>query len=120
MEIRKEALHQVVRLGGLNLLDRLIETALANLRQRLDDLHAAAGAGDWELANRAAHSLKGSSGYLGLVELEALAAEAELKAFQQSADWPQTVARIPTGYVDRARSALVVARAEVASEAPAS
>jgi HPt (histidine-containing phosphotransfer) domain-containing protein len=119
MEIRKEALHQVVRLGGLNLLDRLIETALANLRQRLDELHAAAGAGDWERANRAAHSLKGSCGYLGLVELEALAAAAELHASQRATDWPQTVARIPAGYIDRARSALAVARAEVASEVPA-
>jgi HPt (histidine-containing phosphotransfer) domain-containing protein len=120
MEIRKEALHQVVRLGGLNLLDRLIETALANLRQRLADLHAAAGTGDWEQANRAAHSLKGSCGYLGLVELETLAGDAELKAFQQAADWPQAVARIPTGYADQARAALEVARAEVASEVPAS
>lgn len=74
-----EALDRVLRLGGMDLLERLVAVAGDNVRSRIDELDAALSAipPDLKLAQRACHSMKSSAAYLGLVEMREVAESME-------------------------------------------
>lgn len=91
------ALDAVLRVGGVALLERLVEVAEGNVRQRLDQVDAALGAvpPDHEGAERAAHSVKSSAAYVGAEALRAHAAAMETDAREGRVD----------GLADRVREA---------------
>jgi HPt (histidine-containing phosphotransfer) domain-containing protein len=66
--------------GDAGLARELAEVFLAEVPVQLSALAAAAGAGDPERVRRAAHTLKGSAGALGLTELARQAQAIELQA----------------------------------------
>ena len=91
-EIDPQALTKVLRLGGPQLLARLVETALGNLHTRRGELAAALAAAEATAAERAAHSIKSSARNLGAEGLAALAERAETLARDAAGDasaaWP--------------------------------
>src|SRR5262245_16353530 len=113
--VRAAALERVFRLGGLALVDRLIETGLHNLDQRLRELQSATAAGDRERAHRAAHSVRGSSLYLGLEELAARADAVETAAARGEPGWPEAAAALEPTLLEAVRGALLAARDELAA-----
>lgn len=66
--------------GEPDLLSELVTLFLRDTPERLDALHRALEAGDFETASRAAHSLKGSASNLGAGGLQSMAAIAEMSA----------------------------------------
>jgi two-component system sensor histidine kinase/response regulator len=76
----------IARVGGsVGSYQRVLRKFSDNQASSIEQLRAAAEAGDQELAVRTAHSLKGAAGALGITEVQGLAAELELalgKSFQ--------------------------------------
>ncbi|HLU39776.1 MAG TPA: Hpt domain-containing protein [Planctomycetota bacterium] len=58
--------------GDPELLVDLIEMYLADSPGKIEAITRGTSAGDWEAVERAAHSLKGSAGNLGAVEVQSL------------------------------------------------
>ncbi len=71
------ALERVGRIGGPDLVRRLVATFLAHAPTRLAAARAGAGADDLEAVGRAAHALRGSAGNLGAIALMDAAARLE-------------------------------------------
>lgn len=88
VEIDPEALDAVLRIGGVELLERLVTVSAANVADRLEQLRAAVADAppDRSAAERAAHSLKSSAAYLGLRALRAHAEALERDARDGSLD----------------------------------
>ena len=90
-----DAITRVRRLGGDELLHRLIALYLENTRQRLGDLRTCVGTTDLPGIARAAHSIRGSAGNLGALAVMRTAAEVESAALAARApDLPRLVAEL--------------------------
>ncbi|MCX6547015.1 MAG: Hpt domain-containing protein [Holophagaceae bacterium] len=72
-------LHNLVELddGGYGLLAEMVDIFRDDTPHRIQDILAAAAAGDIEALSRAAHALKGGAGALGARALRFLAADLE-------------------------------------------
>jgi len=77
-------LRRLTEAGGPDMVDEVIALFLQDAPVQLSAMRAALGAGDAAGLRHAAHSLKGSSGYLGARRLMALCAEVEQSARQGS------------------------------------
>lgn len=88
IELDPAAVDRVLHLGGKDLLLRLVSTARENMRGRLDEIEAAAAEEppDFVRIERAAHSLKSSSAYVGAEELRALALSMEVLAARHAGE----------------------------------
>ena len=77
-----QAIAAVLRVGGVALLERLVDVAEGNLRNRFSELEEALAAtpSDRAAAERAAHSAKSSAAYLGAEALRRHAEEMECDA----------------------------------------
>jgi len=75
-----EALNRLRRVGGPDLIRKLIQLFLANLPLRVEVALAGLRGGNWAEVERAGHSLKSSAAYLGLREISERAAMLELLA----------------------------------------
>lgn len=78
--VEPQALQRLVRLGGFELLDRMMALFEEVGSGRTAAARDAVAAGDLETAGRAAHSVKSSAGNLGLLRLHRLAQELERRA----------------------------------------
>ncbi|MGQ0573202.1 MAG: response regulator [Pseudonocardia sp.] len=79
-------------------VDELVDAFLADAPQLLDDLDAAAAAGDTAALRRAAHSLKSTAATMGAGELAAAAREIEVAAVAGTVADARTVAAVRTAY----------------------
>lgn len=70
-------LDQLSEWGGAELKEKMIDLFFENAPVRLNSIREGLDVGDSELAERAAHSLKSSSGNLGAQTLQALAGRVE-------------------------------------------
>lgn len=99
------ALDRLVKLGGLRLLDQMIELIQEVAPERIAAARNALAAGDRERARRAAHSLKSSAGNLGLVRLRALAEEVETAAAaDEQQELSSIAAELPQVYQESLRA----------------
>ena len=90
-----DAITRVRRVGGDELLHRLIGLYVETTRQRLGDLQACVGASELPGIARAAHSIRGSAGNLGALSVMQTAAEVESAALAARApDLPRLVAAL--------------------------
>jgi len=81
--------------GDTEFAQMLIDTFLDEVRVQLEELRAAAGAGDLEVVHRTAHTLKSNAATFGASELSELCAELERGARERSlSDAPSVVAAI--------------------------
>ncbi|HVR85908.1 MAG TPA: Hpt domain-containing protein [Planctomycetota bacterium] len=74
------ALRRLLGAGGSPLVDQMVLLFLRHTPDRLSLLRTGTETGDWASAERAAHSMKSTAAYLGLLELRARAEEAEVLA----------------------------------------
>lgn len=88
MSLEQDAIDSVVHVGGVALLERLVEVAEGNVRDRLQQLEQALASEPPDLAaiERAAHSMKSSAAYLGIGPLRQHAAEMETDAHEGHID----------------------------------
>lgn len=73
-------LSQIERLGewgGVPLQRKMLDLFLSGAPERIDQIREGLGSGDWEGAERAAHTLKSSAGNVGAQRLQMRAQEAE-------------------------------------------
>ena len=77
-----EALGRLRKIGGADLVKKMIALFLENLPVRVQVAFAGVRGGDWAEVERAGHSLKSSAAYLGLRELSERAAALESLAAQ--------------------------------------
>lgn len=75
--IDQAALDRLYEWGGTELRSKMIELFFENGQERMDGLRDGLEAGDLELAERSAHSLKSSAANLGALKVRALASEIE-------------------------------------------
>lgn len=80
--VDSKAIDAVLRIGGVALLERLVEVAEGNVRERFRQLEVALGSTppDPAAAERAAHSVKSSAAYLGAEALRRHAEDMERDA----------------------------------------
>ena len=80
--IDPRAIDSVLRIGGNALLERLVDVAEGNVRERLRQIEAALAAAppDTVAVERSAHSIKSSAAYLGAEALRRHAEQMELDA----------------------------------------
>jgi len=81
-----DSIRAVEAQGATGLLDRLVETYLREAPRLLDLLRNGLDAHDPDSANRAAHSLKSSSAYLGATHMAALCVKMETLAKEKVLD----------------------------------
>ncbi len=74
------ALTRLEKLGGEQLLNKMIDIFLERSPQRLDDACLGGRVGDLESISRAVHSLKSSAGNVGATEVRDLAQRIETMA----------------------------------------
>lgn len=86
------AVDRLRRIGGADLVRRMIELYLASAPERVDALTQAAAADDVPRVERAAHMMKSSAGNLGAVRLQRTAEALEVVAAE---------GRIDAGLVER-------------------
>ena len=79
-----QALERISRLGGEELVGRMIAAFMENATKRVGDARQALGSGDRDGLGRAAHSLKSSAANVGAERLRALAREIEEGASGES------------------------------------
>lgn len=75
-----DALQSLHKAGGRVLIEKMIGLFLENTPLRLETLQTGIRAGDWEVVERTAHSMKSSAATLGLTLLRAVAAQTEALA----------------------------------------
>ncbi|MFN8651640.1 MAG: ATP-binding protein [Gemmatimonadales bacterium] len=81
---------------GLTLVHRLVDLFTADAERQLGDMRAASARGDWALLGRRAHTLKGSSGTLGLAGLAAALGMVEVAVREADHDAARAAAeRLP-------------------------
>lgn len=78
--LRLEAIERLRRMGGAQLVRRLIEMFLANGPDRIRILLEAVAAGDAAGVERSAHTMKSSAGNVGAVRLQEAAEQLESAA----------------------------------------
>ena len=71
------ALANISRVGGEDLVQRLIALFFENAPTRLNDARVGVRCGDLEAVKRAVHSLKSTAGQLGAVSLQIIAGDIE-------------------------------------------
>ncbi|NLG60901.1 MAG: hypothetical protein GX539_01555 [Candidatus Cloacimonetes bacterium] len=98
------ALERVQRIGGLQLVQRMIRAFLEHVPARVDALLASASALD---AARAAHAIKSSAGNLGLERLRLIVREIEARAELGDETWSELRMYV-AGEIDAARPVLEV------------
>lgn len=74
------ALHTLQRVGGLLLIQKIIQLFLEHQPKRIAAALEGGGRGDWKAVEAAAHSMKSSAANLGLSGLQERAARLELLA----------------------------------------
>lgn len=74
------AFARLQRVGGRELIGKMIDLFLQNTPLRLEALQTGVQAGDWEVVERTAHSMKSSAAHLGLTLLGTGAAQTEVLA----------------------------------------
>lgn len=79
-------LARLTRLGGTELVDRMIDLFMENAPERVARVERGAASGDVGAVERAAHSLKSMAANVGAMQLSALADALELAAAQQAPD----------------------------------
>ena len=107
-----KALARLEKIGGENLVRKMIAAFRSNSAQRLAAARQALAAGDLAALERAAHSLKSSAGNIGAVELVRLAAQIE-----DSADTGEGIDRLPE-YLEAASERLAAIGARLDNELP--
>jgi HPt (histidine-containing phosphotransfer) domain-containing protein len=95
------ALERLRRLGGPDLVRRLVELYLANGPERMRSLSDGAAEGDADRVERGAHTMKSSAGNLGAVRLQRTAEALEASAAEGTID-SQLVARLVREYDESA------------------
>jgi HPt (histidine-containing phosphotransfer) domain-containing protein len=101
-----EGLRALEMSGSPGLLGRFIGMYVANARDLLETLHAAAAQTDVKSLHMAAHSLKSTSATLGATRLSGLCKELELQARRGSVDNPGALVEAIAGEYERTRRAL--------------
>jgi HPt (histidine-containing phosphotransfer) domain-containing protein len=82
----RSALERLRRMGGADLVRRMVELYLANAPERMRTLSDAAAAEDAAGVERAAHMMKSSAGNLGAVRLQRTAEALEAVAADGNVD----------------------------------
>jgi len=77
VDVDSAALQRLLRVGGRDLLEKMVALFLHNTPQRLSLIRTGTEGRDWASVERAAHSMKSSAAYLGLRDLRARAEAAE-------------------------------------------
>lgn len=78
--VDRSAIQRLGRIGGQDLVRRMLELYLANGAERVHTLSGCAGEGDVQGVERAAHTMKSSAGNVGAVRLQRLAERVEAAA----------------------------------------
>jgi HPt (histidine-containing phosphotransfer) domain-containing protein len=86
LETNPVAIQRLLEAGGPDLLKQMVGLFLENTPLRIAAAVAGEKAGDWTAVERAAHSMKSSSSYLGLPGLAELAARIEELAMERRGD----------------------------------
>ena len=80
------ALERLHKLGGTELVQRMVEIFLENVPKRMADARDGFEAGDLEAVERGVHSMKSSAGNVGATTLMQLAETAEDLAEKRTSD----------------------------------
>lgn len=112
MVLKQESIDQILKLGGANLLGKMIDAFIRSSPERVDSAVQAMPQDDLESVGRAAHSLKSSAANFGATLLVELVSELETVARQGNADRSAIlVAELPSLY-EQTVEALVALRQE--------
>ena len=104
--IDPDAIARLQEWGGPELVGKMIQLFLENAPERLDLIRTGLETGDFDVAERGAHSLKSSSGNVGARELHLAAAEMEdLASRQEEEEMRDLLPRLEEVY-ERSLSAL--------------
>lgn len=98
----RSALERVQRIGGVQLVHRMIRAFLEHVPARVEALQ---GIDDADAAGRTAHAIKSSAGNLGLDRLRLVAQEIEMRVDLGDGTWPQLRAALAKAMAE-ARTAL--------------
>ena len=108
-----EALELVQRIGGVPLLDRVVDLFRTTSRERMGRFESLITAGDAQQVSRLSHAMKGSAAQVGAESLRAVASGLEHEATSLDADAQRSRVATMTQELARALAQLERYRARV-------
>jgi len=105
-DIDMQALNRLRKLGGDELLAKMVSLFTSHAESAIREAEAAASAGNLEIVRNAAHSLKSSAGNLGAQQVQDIADRIEQLAEQKSGEISTLLLDLEKAYL-RAKGFLV-------------